>query len=144
MQTAVWQIAASVFPRLLDLVYKLIQRPRIKVRVKELHYDNVEDKRDGPIGLVALHPSRYYARIEFSNVGGKLTTIKEVILIVDGKSELPQSESKPFKLEPGGFQKEIAIFPVKSEIALKEGLFEVQAIDVFETKFKGKGRFPLR
>lgn len=26
----------------------------------------------------------------------------------------------------------------------KEGLFEVQAIDVFETKFKGKGRFPLR
>ncbi len=138
-----WQIVVSIFPKLLDLAYKIIQRPRIKVRVKELQYDNIEDKPDSPIAIIAVHPSRYYARIEFSNTGGKTTTIKEIILIIDGKLELPQSESKPFKLEPGGFQKEIAIFPVKSEIALKEGLFEVQAIDVFETKSKDKGRFPL-
>ena len=138
-----WQIIASVFPRLLDLVYKLIQRPRIKVRVKELHYGNVQNEPNSSIVFITPYPSHYYARIEFSNVGGKLTTIKEVILIIDGKLKLPQSESKPFKLEPGGFQKEIAIFPVKSEIALKEGLFEIQAIDVFETKSKDKGRFPL-
>ena len=133
-----WQIVASILPKLLDLAYKIIQRPRIKVRVKELHYDNVEYKPESPIAVIAVHPSRYYARIEFSNVGGKLTTIKEVILIVDGKLELPQHEFKPLKMEPGGFQKKIAIFPVRSEIALREGLFEVQAVDVFERKSKDK------
>ena len=138
-----WEIVASVFLRLLDLVYKLIQRPRIKVRVKELYYDNVQNEPNSHIAFITPYPSRYYARIEFSNIGGKLTTIKEIILIVDGKLKLPQFESKPFKLEPGGFQEEIAIFPVERDVALKEGLFELQAIDVFETEFKGKGRFPL-
>lgn len=139
-----WQIVVSIFPRLLDLTYKLIQRPRIKVRVKELHYDNMQNEPNSSFVFVTPYPSRYYARIEFSNTGGKLTTIKEIVLIVDGKLKLPQSASKPFKLEPGGFQEEMVIFPVKSEIALKEGLFELQAIDVLETKFKGKGRFPLQ
>jgi len=141
----VWEIVASVSVRLLDLVYKLIQKPRIKLRVKELQYDSEQNEPNSSIVSITPYPSCYYARIEFSNIGGKLTTIKEITLIVDGKLKLPQSKSrpKPFKLEPGGFQEEIVIFPVERGVALKEGLFEIQAIDAFETKFKGKGRFPV-
>jgi hypothetical protein len=57
---------------------------------------------------------------------------------------LDATSFNPLKLEQGDFQKQVVSFPVEENSAIKEGTFEVEAVDGFNKVHRCKGHFPAR
>ena len=71
-------------------------------------------------------------------------TIKKLMLVIDQKLSLEAAGFSPLKLEHGDYCDKVTGFPVKESLAIREGAFEVRAIDTFDKVHKCKGRFPSR
>jgi len=102
--------------------------------------------RNDPYDIVVFinpYPSRYYAEVEFSH-RGKAITIKELKLIIDNNLKLDAPEFSPLKLEHGDYHETIMIFPVQENQAIKEGTFEIRAVDGFNKVYQCKGQFPTQ
>lgn len=138
-----WEIITSISLKLLDLVHKLGERPKIDIEVNEFEFGWVENEPDSILVFISPHPSRYFARLAFSNIGKRLTTIKEIVVLVNGKLKLSPSAFEPIRLEPGEFCEKAVIFPVERSSALTQGTFEINVFDTFGKRFRYKGRFPL-
>jgi hypothetical protein len=137
-----WESITGIALRMLDVIRKHCERPKIHIQTKEFHYDHLENDPDSSVVLVAPYPSRYYAKIVLSNIGGRLTTTREIVVIVKGRRY--PSTSEPLRIEPGGLCEMAVIFPVDKRDALTQGPFEIHVIDAFSRRFKSKGHFPPR
>ncbi|MDD5288189.1 MAG: hypothetical protein PHY28_03655 [Dehalococcoidales bacterium] len=133
-----WDTVANVF---LNIYSRWADRPVVSVDVKRLQYDLIRNEPDSVLVVITPYPSRYYAEIGFSH-RGKATTIKNVMLIIDSKIEA--TGFTPLKLEHGDYHEETLSFPVSENSAVKEGTFEIQAIDGFNKVYKCRGHFPIQ
>ncbi len=135
-----WDTVANVF---LNIYSKWADRPVVSVKVKRLEYDLIRNDPDSSLVFISPYPSRYYAEVEFSH-RGKATTIKDITLIIDNNLKIEASGFSPLKLEHGDYNKKTLSFPVKEDLAVKEGTFEIRAIDAFDKVFhRCRGRFPV-
>lgn len=135
-----WDTIANVF---LNIYSRWSDRPVVSVIVKRLKYELVINDPDSAVVFITPYPSRYYAEIEFSH-RGKATTIKELKLIIDNKLKIEATGFIPLKLEHGDYHEKVLTFPVTEEFVVKEGAFEIQAVDGFNKVFKCRGRFPKK
>jgi hypothetical protein len=136
-----WESITGIALKLLDVVHKLCERPKIHIQVEEFHH-HLENDPNSSIVLVTPYPSRYYAKIVLSNVGRRLTTTREIVVLVNGKCH--KSTAEPSRIEPGELRKMAVIFPADGRDAVTQGAFEIHVIDAFGKTFKSKGHFPLR
>jgi len=136
-------LASLFLNKLPDFFSKLFEKPKIKIGVKEFHYDLLENEPGDSIVVISPYPSMYYTRLTFSNIGRRLTTIIDIRVVINRKMELSASAFEPIRLEPGEFFERVVIFPVKRDEALHLGTFEIKVLDTFGKSFKYKGQFPL-
>ena len=127
---------------LLNIFSRWADRPVARIKVKRLKYNLVRNDPDSILVIISPSPSRYYAEVEFSH-HGKATTIKSLTLVVDGKLSMEAEGFGSLKLEHGDYCKKSVVFPVEEKTAIKEGDFEIRAIDAFNNVFRYKGRFPI-
>ena len=128
---------------LLNMYSRWADRPTVKINVKHLEYDLVHNEPDSLLVVISPYPSRYYAEVEFSH-RGKATTIKDLTLIIDNNLKMEATGFSPLKLEYGDYHEKTLRFPVKENLAIKEGTFEIQAVDGFNKVYKCSGRFPIK
>jgi hypothetical protein len=136
-------LASLFLNKLPDFFSKLFEKPKIKIGVKEFHYDLFENKLNDSIVVIGPYTSVYYTRLTFSNIGRRLTTITDVRVVINNKMELFSSAFNPIRLEPGEFFERVVIFPVKRDEALNLGTFEIKVLDSFGKIFRCVGQFPL-
>jgi len=114
----------------------------MSLKVKRLEYNLIINEPDSDLVIITPYPSRYYAEVEFSH-RGKATTIKDLMLIIDNNLKIEATGFTPLKLEHGDYREQTVSFPVKENLAIKQGTFEIQAVDGFNGVYKYKGRFPV-
>lgn len=134
-----WDTVANVF---LNIYSRWADRPVVRVKVKRLEYNLVRNDPHSELVLITPYPSRYYAEVEFSH-RGKATTIRSLTLVLDNKLQLEAASFNPLKFEHGDFQQQTISFPVDEDLAIKEGAFELIALDAFGKEYKDNGRFPV-
>ncbi len=135
-----WEIV-GIFLKLPELAFKLCERPKITIEAKDFYYHNTNEP-DGLLVVLTSCPSRYHARLAFSNIGRRLTTVRRITVLINKELELPASDFNQIRLEPGECGEEIIVFPVENNDALSQGVFEIQAVDAFGKKYKCRGQFP--
>ena len=138
-----WELVTSIVLKLGEFIFKFGERPKVSIEANEFHYDCLNDNNDSSIVVITPYPSRYYANLVFSNVGRRLTTIKQITVLINGELKLPPSTFEPIRLEPGESCEEFVTFPVPESSALTQGTFEIKVVDAFGNKFKCNGHFPL-
>ena len=137
-------LASILLNKLPDFLSKLCERPKIMIEAKEFHYDLFGSEPNDSLVVITPNPSRYYARLAFSNIGRRLTTIRQINVLINGELELSASAFVPIRLEPGEFSEKVMNFPVERKDALARGTFKMQVFDAFGKRFGYKGQFPLR
>ena len=133
-----WDTVANIF---LSIFSRWADRPVVSVKVKRLEYDLIRNDPESAVVIITPYPSQYYAEVEFSH-RGKATTIKDLTLIIDNNLKIEATGFSPLKLEHGDYRENTLSFPVKENLAIKEGTFEIQAVDGFNKVYKCRGRFP--
>ena len=88
----------SAVIKLVELVFKFGERPKVSIKANEFHYDCLNDDTDSSVVVITPYPSRYYANLAFSNVGRRLTTIKQITVLINGELELPHQLSSRYDL----------------------------------------------
>jgi hypothetical protein len=118
-------------------------RPVVRIKVKRLSYGLVRNDASNMLVVITANPSRYYSVIEFAH-HGKATTIKGLKLIIDNDFELEATGFSPLQLDHGDYREVVVVFPVEEKVAIKQGNFEIQAIDAFgKVVDRCKGHFPV-
>jgi kynurenine formamidase len=135
-----WDTIANIF---LNIYSRWADRPVVRIKVERLSYDLIQSDAGSIVVVITPNPSRYYSEIEFAH-RGKATTIKGLTLIIDNALELEATGFSPLKLEHGDYRKMVVIFPVDEDLAIKQGNFEIQAVDAFDKVVRRcRGRFPI-
>lgn len=128
---------------LLNIFCRWADRPVVRVKVERLEYDLSRNDPDSGFVFITPYPSQYHAEIAFSH-RGKAATIKGVTLIVNNDIKLLATGFNPLKLQHGDYHKETVSFPVEENSAVKEGTFEILAVDAFDkVVHRCRGRFPI-
>ena len=124
----------------LNIYSKWADRPVTRVNVKHLEYDLIRNEPNSIITVITPYPSRYYAKVEFAH-RGKPTTIKKLVLVINGKLSLDVAGFSPIRLENGDYCEEPVSFPVEERLAIEEGNFEIRAVNAFNKVFTRNTNF---
>jgi len=136
-----WDTATNIF---WNIYSRWADRSVVRISVKRLSYDLIRNDAGSTVVVITSTPSRYYSEIAFAH-RGKATTIKGLKLIIDNVLELEAAGFSPLKLEHGDYHEMVVTFPVEEKVAVKQGDFEMQAIDAFnnEVVHRCRGCFPI-
>jgi len=135
-----WDTVANIF---WNIYCRWADRPIVSIKVKRLNYDLIRNDASNVLVVITPNPSRYYSVIEFAH-HGKATTIKGLRLIINNAFALEATGFSPLKLDYGDYREVVIVFPVEEKVAIKQGNFEIQAIDAFgKVVDRCKGHFPV-
>jgi hypothetical protein len=115
---------------------------RLSINVKRLEYNSVRGDFDGSTDLVYPRTSRYYAKLGFSN-SGQPKTIRYITLEINSRLTVEAEDFVPLKLEPVNYREIIINFPIKENLAVRKGAFEIRATDSSNGIHRCKGQFPI-
>jgi hypothetical protein len=115
----------------------------LTIKVNRLEYCLLPHDLTLEAACIAPYQSCYYAELEFSH-SGPATKVTNVRLIIDKRLIMEANRFDPIKLEEGKTCKVALTFPVKEHMAVKAGVYEVEAIDSSGKVFRSSGHFPIR